>query len=80
MDISIFGLGYVGAVSAGCLAKMGHRIVGVDVSGAKVDAINAGRSPVVEPGLEELLAAQVAGGLISATAPRDVGRERSRAQ
>ena len=67
MQISIFGLGYVGAVSAGCLAQMGHRVVGVDVSESKVDAINAGRSPVVEPGLGELLEKYVGEGRIRAT-------------
>ena len=56
MRISIFGLGYVGAVCAGCLSARGHDVVGVDVSKAKIDLINAGKSPIVEPGLEELLA------------------------
>jgi GDP-mannose 6-dehydrogenase len=48
-------LGYVGAVCAGCLSVRGHRVIGVDVSAAKVDLINQGKSPIVEPGLEELL-------------------------
>lgn len=55
MNISIFGLGYVGAVTAGCLAELGHRIIGVDVQLLKVDALNAGVSPIIEPGLNELL-------------------------
>ena len=55
-SVSIFGLGYVGSVSAGCFAHKGHRVVGVDVNAAKVEAFNAGRSPVLEPGLDELLA------------------------
>ena len=49
MKISIFGLGYVGAVSCGCLAKEGHEIVGCDVSKTKVDMINAGQTPVARP-------------------------------
>jgi GDP-mannose 6-dehydrogenase len=55
MRISIFGLGYVGAVCAGCLSARGHEVVGVDVSTAKIDLINNGKSPIVEPGLEALL-------------------------
>ncbi|MGE6821459.1 nucleotide sugar dehydrogenase [Pseudomonas soli] len=55
MNISIFGLGYVGAVCAGCLSARGHQVLGVDVAQAKIDMINQGRSPIVEPGLEQLL-------------------------
>ena len=55
MQISVFGLGYVGAVTAGCLADKGHRILGVDVQQAKVEAFNAGRSPIIEPELSDLL-------------------------
>ncbi|WP_407315137.1 nucleotide sugar dehydrogenase [Pseudomonas sp. nanlin1] len=55
MRISIFGLGYVGAVCAGCLSARGHDVIGVDVSKAKIDLINSGKSPIVEPGLGELL-------------------------
>ncbi|WP_263141254.1 GDP-mannose 6-dehydrogenase [Pseudomonas sp. RIT-PI-AD] len=55
MRISIFGLGYVGAVCAGCLSARGHNVVGVDISANKIDLINQGKSPIVEPGLEELL-------------------------
>jgi len=53
--VSIFGLGYVGAVTAGCLAELGHHIVGADVQQAKVDAFKSGVSPIIEPGLEALL-------------------------
>ncbi len=67
MNISIFGLGYVGTVSAACLAERGHRVVGVDVRGVKVEAINEGRSPVVEPGLDELVQQARAAGRLSAT-------------
>ncbi|MDN4544645.1 MULTISPECIES: nucleotide sugar dehydrogenase [unclassified Pseudomonas] len=55
MRISIFGLGYVGAVCAGCLSARGHDVVGADISAVKIDLINQGKSPIVEPGLEHLL-------------------------
>jgi len=65
--VSIFGLGYVGAVTAACLAGEGHTVIGVDVAEPKVDRINAGLSPLVEPGLDELIAEGVAGGRLRAT-------------
>ena len=55
MRVSVFGLGYVGSVSAAAFAADGHEVVGVDVNADKVAAINEGRSPIVEPGLGELL-------------------------
>jgi GDP-mannose 6-dehydrogenase len=67
MRISIFGLGYVGAVCAGCLSARGHEVVGVDVSKAKIDLINSGKSPIVEPGLGELLAEGIRKGLLRGT-------------
>ena len=67
MRISIFGLGYVGAVCAGCLSARGHDVIGVDVSQAKIDLINQGKSPIVEPGLAELLDAGVRSGLLHGT-------------
>jgi GDP-mannose 6-dehydrogenase len=67
MDVSIFGLGYVGAVTAGCLTEGGHRVVGVDVQMVKVDAFNAGRSPIIEPELEEMLSHARRVGLLKAT-------------
>ena len=56
MNISVFGLGYVGAVVTGCFARNGHTVVGVDVRQSKVDMLNQGVSPIVEPGLAELIA------------------------
>jgi GDP-mannose 6-dehydrogenase len=64
--ISIFGLGYVGAVSAAGLANMGHEIIGVDVNPLKVEMINTGQSPVIEAGLPELIQEGVAAGRIQA--------------
>ncbi len=66
MKISIFGLGYVGCVSAACLAKNGHTVVGVDVNPAKRDILMSGRSPVVESGVDELIAAAIASGHLRA--------------
>ena len=68
MKISVIGLGYVGTVSAACLSEIGHQVVGVDVNPTKVEAINAGRSPVIEPGLEEALQRVVTQGRLRATA------------
>ena len=67
MKISIFGLGYVGVVSAGCLASIGHEIIGVDVNETKVEMLNAGVSPIVEKDLPELLSQAKKKGLIVAT-------------
>lgn len=68
MNISIFGLGYVGAVSLACLARDGHGVVGVDVDPAKLSLIAAGKTPVVEEGMIELMAKVVASGRVSVTA------------
>src|SRR5512133_2268646 len=67
MNVSVFGLGYVGSVSAASFAADGHTVVGVDVNKDKVEAVNAGRSPIVEPGLDELLARTAAEGRLRAT-------------
>ena len=67
MKISIMGLGYVGAVSAGCLAEEGHEVVGVDPQRAKVDLINAGQSPIIERDIGEMIARAVGEGRLSAT-------------
>ena len=67
MKVSIFGLGYVGAVTAGCLTKEGHIVVGVDVQTEKVESLASGVSPIVEPELDDLLAAAAKNGRLSAT-------------
>ena len=67
MKVSIFGLGYVGAVTAGCLTKVGHTVVGVDVQAEKVESLASGVSPIIEPELDGLLAEAAKNGLLSAT-------------
>src|SRR5262245_5685730 len=67
MRISVFGLGYVGAVSSACLATNGHEVWGVDKNAAKVELINHGTSPIIEHGIEELIAAAVNGGRFHGT-------------
>jgi GDP-mannose 6-dehydrogenase len=67
MRVAIFGLGYVGTVCAACLARFGHEVIGVDVNDEKNAQISAGRSPIVEPGLEELIREAVEAGRLEAT-------------
>jgi len=67
MRVSVFGLGYVGCVTASCVSKSGHQVIGVDIDAEKVAAVNAGTPPVVEPGLGELLAELVAAHRLRAT-------------
>jgi GDP-mannose 6-dehydrogenase len=55
MNVVVVGLGYVGAVTAACLAKLGHNVVGVDVDPHKLDLLERGVSPIVEPGLDDLV-------------------------
>ena len=71
MKISVFGLGYVGAVSAACLAADGHTVVGVDNNPVKVDLLNQGRAPVVEAGLGDLIREGVTAGRLQATTDCD---------
>jgi GDP-mannose 6-dehydrogenase len=77
MKISIFGLGYVGAVSAGCLAQAGHTVVGVDPAQVKVDLINGGKTPIIEKDIGELIAEAVRAGRLSATTGVDEAIEGS---
>lgn len=67
LSISVFGLGYVGSVTAACFAHVGHRVIGVDVSPAKVEAMGLGRSPIVEARMSELLSDAHRAGLLRAT-------------
>lgn len=67
MKVAIFGLGYVGAVSGACFAELGHEVIGVDVSKAKVDMINRGEAPIVEEMIAELTAGAVKLGRLRAT-------------
>ena len=67
LTVSVFGLGYVGSVTAACLASVEHCVIGVDVSPAKVEAMGAGRSPIVEARMSELLADGYQRGLVRAT-------------
>jgi GDP-mannose 6-dehydrogenase len=67
MNISIFGLGYVGCVSLGCLAKKGHKLIGVDISPVKVEQINSGNATIIEKDIDIMISEQRAAGRISAT-------------
>jgi GDP-mannose 6-dehydrogenase len=67
MKLSVFGIGYVGCVSAACFAKEGHHVTGVDVNPTKVEIINNGNSPIVEPGVSELMNEAVSSGHLRAT-------------
>jgi len=67
LSVSIFGLGYVGSVSAACFASMGHKVIGVDVSHAKVDMMDSGRTPIIEARMSEMVAEAHRAGLLHAT-------------
>ena len=68
MNISIFGLGYVGCVGMGCLSKSGHHIIGVDVNPQKINCINDGKAPIVENDIDQIIREQRRNGTICATA------------
>ncbi|HEX7952571.1 MAG TPA: 2-dehydropantoate 2-reductase N-terminal domain-containing protein, partial [Burkholderiales bacterium] len=67
MKISVLGLGYVGTVSAACLAREGHDVIGVDPERRKVDLVNASMAPIIEKDIGEIIARQVAADRLSAT-------------
>lgn len=67
MNIAIFGLGYVGSVSAACLAAAGHSVIGVDLDPTKLNLLRSGRAPVSEPGLDDLLGRMIREGRVSVT-------------
>jgi GDP-mannose 6-dehydrogenase len=75
MRLSVFGLGYVGSVTAACMAGLGHHVIGVDINALKVDALNAGRSPIVETRVDELVAKAHQAGLLSATSDAEAATE-----
>lgn len=77
MNISVFGLGYVGCVSAGCLARNGHFITGIDINDHKVDLINSGKPTVIEAGMDDLIRENRENGRISATSDYNKGVKES---
>jgi GDP-mannose 6-dehydrogenase len=73
MIVAVLGLGYVGCVTAACLAKLGHRVIGVDRDEYKVQNVLAGKAPFYEPGLEEIVRETAAAGLLTATISLEEG-------
>ena len=71
MRLSIFGLGYVGCVSAACFAKEGHEVIGVDVNPTKVEIVSSGSSPIIEEGIDGLISRMIADGRLRATTNTD---------
>src|ERR1700722_7131737 len=67
MKVSVFGLGYVGTVSAACLAARGHDVIGVDMNAAKVDLLRSGTAPIVEQGLSDIIRESTSNGRLRAT-------------
>src|SRR5215813_13066988 len=76
MRINMYGLGYVGCVSAACLANLGHDVTGIDIDDVKLNMLNEGLSPIVEPGLQEAIHQALLSKRLQATAdhigPTDV--------
>ena len=67
MKISVIGTGYLGAVHAACMAKLGHDVVGFDTNSARVEALSNAEAPFYEPGLDELLSAELSSGRLRFT-------------
>jgi GDP-mannose 6-dehydrogenase len=72
MNIVVLGAGYVGCVSAACFARLGHRVIAVDVEPSKIDALRGGHSPILEPDLDELIGEVVASGRLTGTVEADL--------
>src|SRR5882672_12566559 len=71
MKLSVFGIGYVGCVSAACFAKEGHEVIGVDVNPTKVEIVSSGSSPIIEEGIDGLISRMIADGKLRATTNTD---------
>jgi GDP-mannose 6-dehydrogenase len=77
VKISVLGLGYVGTVVAGCLARAGHEVMGIDTEPRKVELVNAGKSPIIEKDIDQVIAQQVEAGRLSASTEVTVAVQQS---